>query len=185
MLSVHIRYSENMTNQKHINHEQYGLFAISDTKTRVFSCMLGNKKKMAITLMRSLTFFLRASVCIKSERSSAFVCLLGNKQLTLSYCTGTQMHENDIRHLSVDKNLFMGMNYVALNCYISALLPYATAVTSGGKKKNPTKTTWKDFNKTVKFWWEWATLLLWQEVSREVFSSTVKLQEVFHLNSGT
>lgn len=127
---------------------------LDDTKTRVFSCMLGNKKKMAITLTRSLTFFLRASVHIKAERSRAFVCLLGNKQLTLSYCTGTQMHENDIRHLSVDKNLFMGMNYVALNCYISALLPYATAVTSGGKKKNPTKTTWKDFNKTVKFWWE-------------------------------
>lgn len=90
MLSVHIRHSENMTNQKHINQEQYGLFAISDTKTRVFSCMLGNKKKMAITLTRSLTFFCMHLSVLSLKDHVPLSVFLG---ISSSHCATAQAHK--------------------------------------------------------------------------------------------
>lgn len=72
----------------------------------------------------------------------------------------------------------MEIDYVAPACYISTLTLCYCCVSPQTKNK----TAEKDFNKTVKFWREWATLFLWQEVSHQVFSTTIKLQEVFRIN---
>lgn len=134
------------------------------------SCMLGNKKKMAVTLTRPLIFF-----CLHLSLLSlkGHVPLSVNLGITSSHWTAAQAHK--CMHLSVDKSLSVEMNYLAPTCYMLTL-SHATGACHLRRQKTPPKRLWtfgRSFGR--------ATLLLCQ-VCHEVFRSTVKLREVVHLN---
>lgn len=77
------------------------------------SCMLGIKKKMAVTLTKPLTFFcLHLSILSLKGHVPLSVCL----RITSSHWTAAQAHK--CMHLSVDKSLSVEMNYLAPTCYM-------------------------------------------------------------------